>query len=85
MTPLLAVIRVHQAGRGFTLWAPVIVLWLLLALVALILSPLLLVYGLARGRNPIAVAAGVCGLVSSLGGTRVDVETPAASVTVRLV
>ncbi len=85
MTPVLAIVRIRHRNGGFTLWAPVILLWLLMALLALILSPLLLVYGLARGRNPFGVAAGVCGLVFSLGGTVVDVESPTASVLVRLI
>jgi hypothetical protein len=83
--PVLAIIRVRVPKGGFSLWAPVILLWLLGAVVALILSPLLFAFCLARRRNPFAVAAGVTGVVCSLRGVNVDVEAPAASVQVRLI
>ena len=85
MIPVLAIIRVRGPKGGLSFWAPVILVWLLGGLIGLILSPLLIVFCLARGRNPFAVAAGVAQLVCSLKGVNVEVEAPSASVQVRVI
>ncbi len=85
MIPLLAIVRVRRPRGRFDLWAPVILLWLVGALVALILSPLLFVFCLARRVNPIAMAVTLVRLVCALKGVNVEVESPAASVQVRLI
>jgi hypothetical protein len=85
MMPVLAIVRVRHPKGRFAIWAPVILLWLLMGVLALILAPFWTVYVLARGRNPIALAGGVCRLVFSLRGAVVDIDSPAASVLVRLI
>jgi hypothetical protein len=82
---MLAIIRVKVPKGGFHLWAPVILLWLLGAVVALILSPLLIVYGLFRRVNPFAVAAAVTRIVFALRGVNIEVEAPSALIQVRLI
>ena len=85
MMPLLAIIRIRHPRCRFTLWAPVILLWLVVAVLGLILSPVLALGALAERRNPVALAAGFWGLVFALSGTVVEVDSPAASVLVRLI
>jgi hypothetical protein len=85
MMPLLAIIRIRHRHGGFSIWAPVILLWLLIAVLGVILSPLLAVCALAQRRNPVAVAATFWWLVFALKGTLVEVEAPASSVLVRLI
>ena len=81
MIPLLAVIRVQRPQGGFSLWLPVFLLWLLLV----ILSPLLAVSFLARRVNPLVGLAGLGGLLAASSGFRLEVESPAASIQVRVI
>jgi hypothetical protein len=85
MIPVLAIVRIRDAKGGFSIWAPLFLLWPLMAVLALILAPFWSIYVLARGRNPAALAGGICGLIFSLRGARVEVESPAASVLVRVI
>lgn len=85
MMPLLAIIRIRSPQVGFSIWAPVFLLWLLVALAGLILSPVLVLGALAQGRNPVTAAAAFWRLVFALKGTVVEVEAPASSVLVRLI
>lgn len=85
MMPLLAIIRVRHPGGGFSIWAPVILLWLLLATLGVILSPVLAAGALAQRRNPVTLAATFWRLVFALKGAVVEVEAPARSVLVRLI
>ena len=85
MMPLLAIIRIRGPRGGFSIWAPVVLLWPLAAVVALILAPFWMIYVLARRRNPLKIAVGICGLIFSLSGARVEIDSPAASVFVRVI
>ena len=85
MIPVLAIVRVRQPKGGFAIWAPVVLLWPLAAIVALILSPFFAVYWTARRVNPFAVAGAMSRLVFNLRGLNVEVESPSASVQVRLI
>ena len=85
MMPLLAIIRIRHAHGGFTLWAPLVLLWLLVAVLGLVLSPLLALGAWVGRRNPAALASGFWALVFASKGTVVEVVSPAASVLVRLV
>jgi hypothetical protein len=85
MMPVLAIVRIRHPRGGFAIWAPVILLWPLVAALGLVLSPVLTGIALAKGRNPVAIADGLRRLVFSLSGLVVEVESPAASVLVRLI
>lgn len=85
MMPLLAIIRIRGPRGGFSIWAPVVLLWPLLAVLGLILSPILVLAALALGRNPATGGAAFWRLVFALKGTVVEVEAPASSVLVRLI
>ncbi len=83
--PLLAIVRVRRAGGGFTIWAPLFLLWLVLAPVAVLAAPFFLVVCLVRGLPPIGAVAGVLGVVCALAGSRIEVDAPDASVRIRLI
>ncbi len=84
MIPMLAVIRVrHRKGR-FALWAPLFLIWLLLAPVAVILAPIAMAISLVRRRNPVRLAAAAVGVLGALTGLVIEVDSPAASVLVRI-
>jgi len=85
MMPVLAIVRVRHPKGRFAIWAPVILLWLLVALVGFVLSPVLAAGALARRRNPLAMAGAFWRLVFALKGTVVEVDAPASSVLVRLI
>ncbi len=85
MMPVLAIVRIRHPKGAFAIWAPVILLWPLLTAVGLLLSPVLTGVALAKGRNPVAIADGLRRLVFSLSGTVVEVDSPTASVLVRLI
>ena len=85
MIPVLAIVRIRQPKGGFAIWAPVILLWPFAAVVALILWPFFAIYWIARRVNPFAATAALSGLAFSLRGLNVEVESPSASVQVRLI
>ncbi len=80
MIPLLAIIRIRRPQGDFSLWLPVFVLWLLLVL----LSPILAAAFMTRRVNPFAGLAGLAGLLGAANGLRLEVESPTASVQVRV-
>lgn len=79
MLPLIVRLKVKEPGRrGFGLWFPVIVVWVLLAALMLLLLPLLLLAALVTsGRGPGLRLLLVYPLLGSvlwhLGGLTVDV------------
>jgi pilus assembly protein TadC len=77
--------RAHRR-RPFRLRLPVplILIWLLLAPIALLLSPVLLVACLILRLNPFTAAAVLIALAVALSGTRIEVESPGARVDIRL-
>ena len=85
MIPALAIVRVRHPRGGFRVWAPVLLLWPLAAVAALILSPILTAYWMIRRVNPFAAAGALVRLAFSLSGLNVEVESPSASVHVRLI
>jgi|WetSurMetagenome_2_1015567.scaffolds.fasta_scaffold51375_3 hypothetical protein len=85
MMPLLAIVRVRRAGGGFTFWAPLFLLWLVLVPVAVLAAPFFLVVCLTRGLSPVGAAAGVLGVLCALAGSQIGVDAPDASVRIRLI
>jgi hypothetical protein len=52
MLPMIVRFKVKQAGRrGFGLWFPVIIVWILLAAIMLVLLPFMLLAALITWRN----------------------------------
>ena len=88
MIPLLAIIDVRHPKGAFRLWAPLFLVWALLAIVATVLSPILILAGLvclAAGFNPFRWAIALVALFCSLAGVLVQVQSPRANVLVQIV
>jgi hypothetical protein len=85
MIPVLATVRIETGRTRIGFWAPLLLLWLLLAPLAVVLSPLLIVMCLAMRLNPARAAGALAGVLCALPGVRVEVESPGATVLVRIV
>ena len=66
------------------LWAPLTPLFLLLAPLALLAAPLLDLAPAGRRLRPVRAACAIGALLLSLSGTCVDVDTPKATVRIRI-
>ncbi|HEY2356682.1 MAG TPA: hypothetical protein VGH86_04475 [Phenylobacterium sp.] len=66
------------------LWLPLTPLWLILAPFALLAAPLLLAAPQMRGVRPVRAALAVGAALIALSGTVVDVDTPDALVSLRI-
>ena len=84
MIPVWAVIHVRHAGGGFRLWAPLFLVWLVLAPLAVVLSPIGAAVCAARGLNPVKAAGAMAGVIGSLAGVVIEVDSPKAGVLVRI-
>ena len=80
MLPMIVRLRVREPGRrGFGLWFPVIIIWVLLAALMLVLLPVLLLAALVtwrRGPGPslLLVYPLLASVLWNLGGLTVDVD-----------
>ena len=85
MIPWLAVVRIRpEHGRRVSLWLPLILFWILLAPFAVLLIPMAMVYAAIRGMNPLKAILAIGRLLWALGGLRIEVESPNASVLIRM-
>jgi len=84
MIPMVAEFRVEHPKGSFRIWAPLILAWVLLAPVAVALSPFACVACALRGRDPIQTFAAVLGVIAGLSGLVVEVDSPAARVLIRV-
>ena len=66
------------------LWLPLTPLFLLLAPFALLLAPLLWFAPRPYGARPLATVLGLGGLLLSLGGTDIDIDSPDARVRIKI-
>jgi len=62
------------------LWLPITPLFVILAPLAMVAAPLIAIHPIARRFNPWRVAWVIGCILLSLGGTRIDIETPAARI-----
>lgn len=80
MLPLIVRFKLKEPGRrGFGLWFPVIVIWILLAALMLVLLPFLLLAALVTwGRGPgprlLLVYPLLVAVLWNLGGLTIDVD-----------
>ncbi len=83
--PMLAILRVRAQGhRGITLWIPLLLIWLLLAPVAILLLPVLLIVSLFTLINPLRALGIFAEIFASCCGTRIEVDTPEHSVSIKI-
>jgi hypothetical protein len=84
--PLMAqVVVVHDHGRPIRLWLPLFLVWLLLAVLAVLLSPLIIVACLIARMNPFTTVWRLCSVFAALAGTHIEVQAPDAMVLVRVI
>lgn len=75
MIPLIAIIRIrHNDKGGFSLWIPLVLVWLLLLPFAVLLFPFAVIFCLLKRINPLKAIAAFCGLLNGLTGTRIEIE-----------
>lgn len=77
----------NRAGRrrGFWLWVPLFLVWLLLLPLLLILFPVVALVGLFVHLNAVRLYGSAWGIVTSLRRTLVEVDTPEVQVRVSVV
>ena len=85
MIPLFATVHIRHAGGVIRLWAPIFLFWILMIPIAILLAIPLLIACLAVRVNPVSAVAVVVGIICSLAGTRVEVDSRGATVLVRIV
>jgi hypothetical protein len=80
MLPMIVRFRIREPGRrGFGLWFPAIVVWVLLAALMLVLLPFLLLAALVTwGRGPgprlLLIYPLIISVLWNLGGLTIDVD-----------
>ncbi len=80
MLPMIVRLKVKESGRrGFGLWFPVIVIWILLAALMLVLLPFLLLAALVTwrrgpGARLLLVYPLLVSVLLNLGGLTIDVD-----------
>ncbi|HLI68029.1 MAG TPA: hypothetical protein VKU90_16820 [Caulobacteraceae bacterium] len=84
MIPMLAQVRVKTPEHDIRLWLPLFLVWLLLLILAVLLSPIILIACLIARLNPFTTVWGVVGVIAALGGTHIEVKAPDANVLVRI-
>jgi len=72
--------RPRRQRTAVRLWLPITPLFVILAPLAMAAAPLIAIHPAARRFNPWRVAWIVGGVLLSLGGTRIDIETPTARI-----
>ena len=85
LPPALLRVRVQNEERRFRLWLPVVVLWPLVAAIALVATPIVALAGAlswrgGRGRSILMAWPLLLYLLASLRGLRVDVASGAGRV-----
>jgi len=85
MIPLFAIIRIRsKRGRGFQLWVPLFLLWLVLLPFVVLLSPLILLVCLVGQVNPFRAVSVVCQILAGLTNTHIEVDDPNNSIMIRV-
>ena len=77
---LIVHILPNKAHRGLRLWVPVFLIWILLLPFVLVLLPVFFVVCVAVDVNPLQALGAVLGVLGSLNGTHVEVDSPDAAV-----
>ncbi len=86
MIPLMARVVIDQpGGRPIRLWLPLFLVWLLLVVLGVILSPLIIIACLIARLNPFTTVWALIRVFCALAGTHVEVQAPDAVVLVQVV
>ena len=84
MIPMIAQIHVRHAHGRLRLWIPLFLVWLLLLPFALVALPVAAIALRLRGIDPWRAVAVLGSLACALTGTLVEVDSPEATVLVRI-
>jgi hypothetical protein len=83
--PLVAVVQIEpRRGRRIRLWLPLFLVWLLLVVLGLLLSPLILVACVLTRLNPLGTVWRLVRVFVAMAGTHIEVRSPEAAVLVRV-
>jgi hypothetical protein len=86
MIPVFAIVHIEpRHGRRIRLWLPLFLVWLLLVVLGLLLSPLILIACLIARLNPLATIWNLIGVFVALAGVNIEITSPDATVLVRVV
>ncbi|HZC16048.1 MAG TPA: hypothetical protein VE309_04745 [Caulobacteraceae bacterium] len=86
MIPVFAIVHVEpRHGRRIRLWLPLFLVWLLLAVLGLPLSPLIAIGCLIARLNPFRVICNLVSVFAALAGVNIEITSPDATVLVRVV
>jgi hypothetical protein len=86
MIPLIAVVQIQpRHRRRFRLWLPLFLVWLLLVVLGLVLSPVILIACLIVRLNPFLTVWGLIGVFVAMAGTHIEVRAPDATILVRVI
>jgi len=85
MIPYLAVIKLRRrGGRGFHLWIPLVLVWILLLPVAVLALPLFFLFCLIGRVNLVRATKTLGAIFGGLSGTQIQVEDRRYSVSLRI-
>jgi len=91
MLPMIVRLKVKEPGRrGFRLWFPVIIIWIILAALMLLLLPFLFLAAVLtawRGPGPrlLLVYPLLASVLWNLGGLTIDVDGPTSTLLIDLI
>ena len=86
MIPLIAVVQIEpRHGRRIRLWLPLFLVWLLLVMLGLLLSPLILIACLIARLNPFQVIWNLVRVFVAMAGTHIEVRSLDALILVRVI
>jgi len=84
--PLVAHVIVEpEHARPIRLWLPLFLVWLLLVVLGVLLSPLIIIACLWVRMNPFTTVWRLCRVFAALAGTVIEVQAPDAMVLVRVI
>jgi hypothetical protein len=86
MIPLIAIVQIEpRNGRRIRLWLPLFLVWLLLVVLGLLLSPLILIACLIARLNPFRAIWRLVSVFVAMAGTHIEVQSPDANILVRVI
>lgn len=83
-TPLPAIPAPRRRQVSVALWLPLTPVLILLAPLALLMTPLMAANRRTRAMGPLRLVSRIGALLTSLSGTQIDVDTPEARVRLRI-
>ena len=85
--PIFAVVRFRRGSsqRVINLWLPLFLVWILLLPLVLILLPFVIIAMIAAGMRPFHSLGAMLRVLGSVAGTAIEVDSPKALVSIRII